>query len=316
MSNPWKEEVDKYRKRGMSLKSALVNAKKTYNRKQSSLKKHERSNCPSYQLQEACDTDNECQWNWSKDKCYKVRAPSTRIRKPKKSTTPKKYSRSYCPSYVLQEACDIDDACKWNWKNEKCYKKKRSSPVRKSTPSTPRTQARSKSRPNHRRSNGWNKFVKAYMSSHPGITYKEALISAKKVYRKLSQKKRARKECPGHSSRTSCRHHQGCRWSSKKKSCVEGIRKRTLSHLRTFGRTTSRHISSPRRHSNRRMINIVVVEDKLGKVAKKISSKRRSSNSWKRHVKKYMQKHPGMSLPEASHRAKKTYLKKAKRTSF
>lgn len=137
MSNPWNEYLAEYRMRHpeMSLKDAMKNASKTYEKKVR--RSYKISQCPSHKLRDECDSDKECKWNSSKEKCYKKAKKSVKKVVPKvvkvvEVEKPKRhYERSYCPSYVLQEACDMDEICKWNWKDEKCLKKKKRTSSRK-----------------------------------------------------------------------------------------------------------------------------------------------------------------------------------------
>jgi len=138
----------------------------------------------------------------------------------------------------------LDNACKWNWSKDKCYKK-RSSP---------------------------KKMITVVAEPSEYVAAPSEYVAAPSVYkpskltsRKLSHKKK-RTECPGH-TRKSCPHHQGCRWNSKRKSC--GVKRR------------SSRRSSRRTH---RKISIIAFDPTLTKKVSKRVSKSDWKQHWKKYA--------------------------------
>ena len=130
-----------------------------------------------------------------------------------------KYDRNYCPSYVLEEACDMDVACKWNTKKDKCQKKKIKY-KRSYCPSYALEEACGMDVECE-----WNeKKDKCYKKKSASQEPAEVVI--KPIVRVSTDSKKNKRsytvsECPSHKQSESCDKHEGCKWDSKKEKCYK-----------------------------------------------------------------------------------------------
>lgn len=292
--------------------------------------------CPKYQLEDACVADKHCKWNSASEKCYK---------KPLKRS----YEKSYCPTYVLQDACDMDVECAWNWNKEKCYKKqhkKRNVEVDSESDGDNDDDLFSVIKPSKyvevesddsvikpskyvashapskrvtlgKKVHKWNDFLNKYRNEHPEYSLKEAMQKGKDVYkhkkgseRKTEKRKYEKSECPGHKSRDSCSHHDGCRWSDKKEKC-----------LKKQARKTSKKVKSIKEKVEK--CNDYSLKDDCDSKEmcawnekKEKCFKKKGENPWNEFLKEYMRLNPNVSLHQAMIEASFIYQKEPKRKTM